>query len=211
MRFLQRSVRLLIAIAGLAASTLLWVGCDTPSELPPPLPNYTNAAMIPLQIGDQVFVDLTGTPSVIPQSSFTLSGAGTINLPLLDTNIPALGKSPHELEQIIKDLYVPKVFAIIAVNVTPGPRYYYVSGCVNNPGKQLYTGNVTILGAVAAAGGFNDYAARKRVQLTRQDNKIYKVDCKKALKDPAKWDLEVIPGDRIYADKQTPWEAMTGQ
>jgi protein involved in polysaccharide export with SLBB domain len=144
----------------------------------------------------------------MPQAAFTLSGAGTINLSLLDTNITAIGKSPHELEQIIKDLYVPKVFATIAVTVTPGPRYFYVSGCVNNPGKQLYTSTVTILGAVAAAGDFNDYAARRRVQLTRQDGKIYFVDCIKARKDPTKLDQEVIPGDKIYADKENFWEAF---
>jgi polysaccharide export outer membrane protein len=211
MRLFQRTVRHLIALAGLAASTLLWAGCATTDPiLPPPLPEYTSAAMIPLQIGDQIAVDLTGTPMIIPQATFTLSGAGTINLLLLDTNIPAIGKSPHELEQIIKDLYVPKYFPMITVTVTPGPRFYYVSGCVNQPGKQLYTGKVTILGAVAGAGGFNDFAARKRVQLTRQDGKIYFVDCKKALKDP-KLDLEVIPGDKIFVDKQTPWEAATGQ
>jgi len=209
MRFLQRSIRPFIAIAALAASTLLWTGCATPDTLPLPALNYTNATMIPLQTGDQIAVDLTGTGSfVIPQATFTLSGAGTINLPLLDTNIPAIGKSPHELEQIIKDLYVPRVYPMISVTVTPGPRFYYVSGCVNQPGKQLYTSTVTILGAVAAAGGFNDYAARRRVQLTRQDGKIYYVDCLKAMKDPTKLDQEVIPGDKIYADKEDFWEAF---
>jgi len=132
---------------------------------------------------------------------------------LLETNIVAIGKSPHDLEQIIKGLYLTEgKFTHISVTVTPGPRYFYVSGAINanSIGKQLYTGRVTVLGAIGAAGGFNDFAARKRVQLTRQDGKIYIVDCKKALKDP-KLDLEVLPGDKIYVDKQTPWEALTGQ
>lgn len=156
-----------------------------------------------------MFVDLTGTPETIPQLSFTLSGAGSINLPRLPTNIIAIGKSPHELETLISDLYVKmNVFKQIAVTVTPGQRYYYVSGQINNISqtKQLYTGRVTVLGAISAAGGFNEFAARKRVQLTRQDGTIFMVNCNKALKDP-KLDLEVFPGDKIFVDQETFWEA----
>ena len=85
-----------------------------------------------MQKGDQMFVDLTGTPQPIPQLSFTLSETGSVNLPQLPTNVIAIGKSPHELETLIKDLYLQmNVFKHIAVTVTPGPRYYYVSGQVN--------------------------------------------------------------------------------
>jgi protein involved in polysaccharide export with SLBB domain len=211
---LQRSIRHFIGMAGFAATTLILVGCLEPNQPPakPPPPVDTNTIpLIPLQSGDQIQVDLTGTPTPIPPSVSILSGLGTISLPLLETNVTAIGKSPHELEQIIHDLYVPKVFTHISVTVTPGLRYYYVSGAINQtgPGKQPYTGKVTVLGAIGAAGGFNDFAARKRVQLTRQDGTILIEDCKKALKDP-KLDLEVLPGDKIFVDKQTFWEAMFG-
>ena len=78
------------------------------------------------------------------------------------------------------------IFTHISVTVTPGPRYYYVTGAINQTGrgKQLYTGKVTVLSAIGAAGGFNDFAARKRVQLTRQDGTIFIEDCMKALKNP---------------------------
>jgi protein involved in polysaccharide export with SLBB domain len=217
MRLLQHSVRHYIGIAGLAVTTLIWAGCvSTPPAPPPPppSPNASNISLIPLQIGDSLTVYLTGTPGqAIPPSEFVLSGAGHINLPLLDTNIPAIGKSPHELEQIIHDLYVPKYFTTISVTVTPGPRFFYVSGAINGAGvggKQLYTGYVTVLRAIATAGGFNDYAAQRRVQLTRQDGKIYYINCKKALKDPS-LDLEVLPGDKIYVDIKTFWETMFGR
>jgi protein involved in polysaccharide export with SLBB domain len=198
---------------GLAASTLLWAACGTtPPALPPPPPDTNTIEMIPLQLGDSLVVDLTGTPTPIPQSQFVLSGAGHITLPLLDTNIPAVGKSPHELEVIIRNLYVPRYYNTISVTVTPGPRFYYVSGAVSGgsgTSKQIYTGKVTVLGAIYTAGGFNDYAARRRVQLTRQDGKIYYVNCKKALKDPT-LDLEVLPGDKIYVDMKTFWETLFG-
>jgi protein involved in polysaccharide export with SLBB domain len=212
MRLLQRRLRHFIGITGLAVAALIWVGCKTAHQPlpPPPPPNPAQLDTIPMQKGDQMFVDLTGTPQPIPQLSFTLSGTGSINLPQLPTNIIAIGKSPHELETLIRDLYVQmNVFKQIAVTVTPGQRYYYVSGQINNISqtKQLYTGRVTVLGAISAAGGFNEFAARKRVQLTRQDGTIFIVNCNKALKDP-RLDLEVFPGDRIFVDQETFWEAF---
>jgi len=207
MRSLQRRVQHLLGIAGLAAATLLLAGCPGTEQLPhvqPPGPPGPGIDAILLQKGDSIEVDLTGTPMPILPSTFMLSGTGNISLPLLETNIPAIGKTPHELEKIIHDLYVPSFYAHISVTVIPGNRYYYVSGEVNQTqnGKQLYTGKVTVLGAIGAAGGFNDYAAKTKVQLTRQDGTILIEDCKKALTDP-KLDLEVLPGDKIFVPKQT--------
>jgi protein involved in polysaccharide export with SLBB domain len=168
--------------------------------------------MIPFQRGDQIQVDFKGTAGLpIEPLLSVLSEKGNINLPYLETNITAIGKTPHELEQLIHDLYVPRMFTRISVTVTPGPRFYYVSGEVNVPGaaKQPYTGKVTVLGAIASAGGFNGFAARKRVQLTRQDGAIFYENCNKALKNP-KLDLEVLPGDKIFVDKETLWEAWFG-
>jgi protein involved in polysaccharide export with SLBB domain len=214
MSLLQRSVRQFIEIAGVVASTLLWAGCVTPPPPPPaPVADSNKVDSIPLQLGESMTVDLTGSPGQpIPQSQFVLSGAGHIHLPFLDTNIPAVGKSPHELEEIIRNLYVPKIFERVSVTVTPGPRFYYVSGAVvggGGGGKYLYTGYTTVWSAIAAANGFNDYAARGRVQLTRQDGKIYYENCWKSLKDP-KLDLEVFPGDKIYVDMKTFWEVVFG-
>jgi protein involved in polysaccharide export with SLBB domain len=212
MRLLQRSVRHFAGIAGLGAITLVLAGCTDPGHPalpPPPPPDPAQMAMIPLQVGDTLEVVLSGTPMPIQPLTFVLSGSGSISLPNLDPNIQAVGRTPHELEQFIHDLYVPKVFTHISVTATPGLRFYYVSGAINQTGtgKQPYTGKVTVLGAIGAAGGFNDFAARKRVQLTRQDGTIFFEDCDKALKNP-KLDLEVLPGDRIFVDKQTAGEAL---
>jgi len=215
MRLIQHIIRP-AGIAAVAAASLLLAGCLSPSQPPPkpppPTPDTNQIGMIPLQRGDQIQVDLTGTAGMpmAPMSS-VLSETGNINLPLLETNITAIGKTPHELEQLIHDLYVPRVFTMISVTVTPGIRFYYVSGEVNEHGeaKQPYTGKVTVLGAIAAAGGFNGFAAKKRVQVTRQDGTIFYENCNKALKNP-NLDLEVLPGDKIFVDKETLWEAWFG-
>jgi protein involved in polysaccharide export with SLBB domain len=50
------------------------------------------------------------------------------------------------------------------------------------------------------AGGFTEYANTKKVTLIR-DGKTIIVDCKKALQDPAKYDVPVFPGDSINVKK----------
>jgi DNA-binding CsgD family transcriptional regulator len=75
----------------------------------------------PLQIGDAIEVDLTGTPMPMQPVIVTLS-AKSISLPFLDAKIAVVGKSPHELEKIIHDLYVPKVFSHLSVTVTREAR-----------------------------------------------------------------------------------------
>jgi hypothetical protein len=117
------------------------------------------------------------------------------------------------LEQEIHDAYVPKIYLHISPTVTPGNRYYTVSGQINQPGqsKQLYTGYTTLLRAIGAAGGFTDFAARKRVQLTGQDGKTYVIDCKKAQNKDTKLDIEVLPGDKIFVDQKTFWGSLLSE
>jgi len=215
MTYLERSFRH-VGLAGLAAATLCLAGCLSDKPLPPPprppTTMDTNVNQFPLQIGDTVEVDLTGTRDTILPTTTVLSGAGTISLPSLETNIPAVGKTPHELETIIHDLYVPNVYPHIGVTVTPLQRYFYVGGQINmtGTGKQPYTGKVTVLGAISAAGGFNDFAAKTKVQVTRENGTIFIVNCKKALKHP-ELDLEIFPGDKIEVPKQSFWDALFGR
>jgi polysaccharide export outer membrane protein len=211
MTFSQRSLRRFLGAAGLAVATWFLAGC---ASGPPPItaPPIRSVDKILLQNGDGIEVDLTGTPAPIQPLITTLNGAGTISLPSI-TNIVAVGKTPHQLEQEIHDAYVPKIYLHISPTVTPGNRYYTVSGQINQPGqsKQLYTGYTTLLRAIGAAGGFTDFAARKRVQLTGQDGKTYVIDCKKAQNKDTKLDIEVLPGDKIFVDQKTFWEAFFGQ
>ena len=177
-----------------------------------PPPDPTKTKMIPLQLGDSIQVELTGTPTQILPKSMVLSGDGNITLEDLPAPIAALGKTPNELQDIIRSNYVPRIYKSVTVTVTVGTRYFTVSGDINSntQSKQTYTGYTTVLAAIGAAGGFTDFAARYRVILTRQDGTIYKVDCNKALKDP-KLDLEVLPGDKIFVDKRTLWDVMSGK
>ncbi len=73
---------------------------------------------------------------------------------------------------------------------------YSVAGEVRMPAQYPYRGEITVMRAIQAAGGFTDLARTRKVLLTRADGKRFVVDCTKILKDPAT-DLPVYPGDYI--------------
>ena len=82
------------------------------------------------------------------------------------------------------------------VSVHAEGRYFYVDGYVKIPSRQPHQGELTVLKAIAAAGGFNEFANKKKVLLTRANKQQFTVDCVKALKDP-RLDLPIYPGDKI--------------
>ena len=110
--------------------------------------------------GDQLRITVFGQPDLSGQ--FEVDGTGSISLPLIG-QVEAMGLTTPELEQrIVSKLegdYIlnPRVSAEV-INYRP----YYVLGEVNKPGEYPYTSGLTVLNAVAAAGGFT-YRANKKV------------------------------------------------
>jgi protein involved in polysaccharide export with SLBB domain len=202
MKLPHRRVRQYIGMVCLAVAALAMTGCGT-SRIEDPLPPSRTGQIPPLQIGESIQVELTGTPQIIPPLNLTISEKGTITLPLISKPITAVGLTARELEAIIQSNYVPNIYKEVNVTVTIGSRYYYISGEINQTanGKQLYTGHVTILGAISAAGGFNDFAATRRVKLTALDGTTYTENCVKA-RENAKFDMTVLPNDQIFVPKE---------
>jgi protein involved in polysaccharide export with SLBB domain len=196
----------------LAALAVAFAGCDTTKQSPGPRPGNpsTNDDLqsIPLQIGDAIEVQLTGTPLPVDALHMVISEQGTINLAYINHSIQAAGKTCQELQEVIRTNLVPKIYSYANVTVTPNGRYFYVGGQISgNSGRQLYLSHITVSGAINSAGGFTEFAARRRVQVTRLNGKIYIVDLIKALKHP-ELDLEVLPGDRINVPRRTIWESI---
>jgi polysaccharide export outer membrane protein len=69
-------------------------------------------------------------------------------------------------------------------------RPFYIFGEVNNPGSYAYVNGMTVVNAIAMAGGFTYRAKKSRVEITRAN-------------DPSKTpkegnpDTPVLPGDVI--------------
>lgn len=152
------------------------------------------------QIGDQVTVKFSGTVDQIPPHEERIKDDGTITLPLIGA-VKAAGKTPGDLQKEIHDLYVPDYYKRLTVTVTGEQRVYSVGGQVKAPGRQVYISATTVTKAIQSAGDFTDFAARRRVVLTRATGERLIIDCKKAAKDPA-LDLPVYPGDKIDVDQR---------
>jgi polysaccharide export outer membrane protein len=145
--------------------------------------------------GDLVTVKFSGNSQEILPHEERIKDDGTLTLPLIGA-VEAAGKKPGELQKEIHDRYVPDYYKRLTVVVTGEQRVYSVGGQVKLPGRQSYIGATTVTKAIQSAGDFTDFAAKRRVKLTRADGTTITVDCKKAASDPS-IDLPVFPGDKI--------------
>jgi protein involved in polysaccharide export with SLBB domain len=192
-------------VRGLFASALLFAcliftGCDSL-----PGTDQTGAGGNPpatqvarFQIGDTVSVTFDG-PDQKPPHEEQIKEDGTITLDLIG-KVQAVGKTAGELQNEIHDLYVPKYYVRLTVNVKPGDLVYYVSGEVKGAGRQLYVGSTTVTKAVTSAGGLTDFA-RHKVWLTRANGQRIEVDYDEALQDQSK-DPQVYPADQINVPRK---------
>ena len=94
---------------------------------------------------------------------------GKITLPLLG-DIEATGKTPIELRDTItgalKDYMTNPVVTVIVVEATASTAY--VLGEVAHPGAVNLQGPVTVLQAIAIAGGLKDFANTKNIRILRK-------------------------------------------
>lgn len=128
-------------------------------------PDVVQAAEYNLGTGDKVRVTVFGEPSLTGE--FLVSGAGAISLPLIG-DVPAAGLTMAEFQRAVETalrgrfMLNPRVSAEVLTY-----RPYYVLGEVNSPGTFAYANGLTVLNAVATAGGFTYRADTKRVLIRR--------------------------------------------
>ena len=154
-----------------------------------------------LRVGDSVTVSMLDLPETVTPMEVTIKEDGTITLPLLNQQVPAAGKTTGQLEQAIKQCYVPGFYKRLTVLVRNLSQYYTVTGEVKTPNRYGYGSATTVLKAIASAGGFTDFARKTRVKVIRSDHRIDIENCIKALQSP-KLDLPVYPGDLINVERR---------
>ena len=153
-----------------------------------------------LREGDQLEIRLGGVPvEEIAQitGTYTVDGQGYINLPHIG-KIRASGTSQSELQSSIENSYRSQQIYTnpsITVTVPNMARFVNVGGSVRSPMRVPFTADLTVLGAITAAGGFTDYADQAKVKLLR-GGEVTIVNIKEVRKNPEK-DLKVKPGDKI--------------
>jgi polysaccharide export outer membrane protein len=94
---------------------------------------------------------------------------GKITLPLVG-DVAAAGRTASELREVIatslKEYNTNPVVTVIVVETVP--PLVYVMGEVNNAGPQPLKGDMTVLQALSAAGGFKDFANTKNIKILRR-------------------------------------------
>jgi polysaccharide export outer membrane protein len=94
---------------------------------------------------------------------------GKISFPLIG-EIEAGGKTVAQLKNEIEQKiarYVPDSNTTVEVRQI-NSLHIYVLGRVNAPGRFILTSNVTVLQALAIAGGPNTFANRKQIRILRE-------------------------------------------
>ena len=96
---------------------------------------------------------------------------GKITLPLVG-DLPAAGRTSIELRDAIAasltDYMKNPTVTVIVVETTP--QVVYVTGEVTKPGPVTISGPLSILQALAMAGGFTDFANRKEILILRNES-----------------------------------------
>jgi polysaccharide export outer membrane protein len=162
---------------------------DVPGSANPNLRDVGRVA-----IGDQVTVTLIGPEPPIAPHEERIKEDGTITMDLIGP-VKAVGKTAGELQKEIHDAYVPKYYTRLTVVVKLPDLSYSVGGEVKQEGPKAYLGQTTLTKAIQAAGGFTDFANRKKIRLTR-GGKTTIHNWYKILEKP-ELDPLIIPGDRI--------------
>jgi protein involved in polysaccharide export with SLBB domain len=122
---------------------------------------------------------------------FDLDGEGFLAMPLVG-EIPGAGLTARQLENEIEIrlkaggyLVNPQV-SVEVLNYRP----FYIIGEVNNPGSYQYVNGMTVINAVALAGGFTYRADQDDIIITRGGSEGRKIDDVRA-------DTPVLPGDIV--------------
>jgi protein involved in polysaccharide export with SLBB domain len=138
--------------------------------------------------GDKVRVTVFGEPTL--SGEFFVNGSGIVSLPLVgDVNALGLSVSAFQdaVQKALSDGYLkePRVSAEVLTF-----RPFYILGEVTKPGTYPYTSGLTVLNAVATAGGYT-YRANKTNVFIKHDGETEEV---KTTLSPS---TTVAPGDTI--------------
>lgn len=138
--------------------------------------------------GDHIKIKVFGHDDL--SADVYLDGTGTISLPLIGT-IKAGGTTIRQLETMIADKLKPDYLRNPRVTVEVlNYRPFYIIGEVKNPGSYAFVNGMTIINAVALAGGYTYRARENSVFITRANDSA-------RAKQRANHDSLVLPGDVI--------------
>jgi polysaccharide export outer membrane protein len=144
--------------------------------------------------------------------SIVVTDSGDIEIPYVG-RYAAAGKTCLELSRQLKDELEKKYYyqatVIISVKSMTSKGVVYVMGGVRSPGPMELPRDevLTVSKAILRAGGFDDFADQKHVQVTRKEsgtNAVFTVNVSAILdKSKVEEDRDALPGDFIYVPEKT--------
>lgn len=169
------------------------------------------------RIGIRDKLSLTIVEDELPQRQIVVTDAGEIDVPWIG-RVSVEGRTCKELAVHLKNLlekeYYHQATVLIGLDSAGGQVMskgrYYMDGQVNRAGPyEIPVDEVlTISKAIIRAGGFTQYANRKKVRLMRKNSssggtEIFYVDLIAVMeKGQTRGDLEVLPEDTIVVDEK---------
>jgi polysaccharide export outer membrane protein len=160
-----------------------------------------------LAMTDSYVIGATDVISVTVFKEPTLSSSslvrpdGMISLPLLG-DVKAAGKTPLQLADDITVMlkkYVQEPNVTVVLSQMNSKKVYLI-GEVGKTGPVDMTPGMTLLEAIATAGGVTEYANKKKIYLLRNDGgkqQKIPVQYKQALRGDSTFNLILNPGDTI--------------
>jgi polysaccharide export outer membrane protein len=149
--------------------------------------------------GDKLHISLRGIPNP-EEIQGEVNEQGNITLPLVGP-VKVAGLAPSEAERAIEKAFVDGgYYRKITVIVVAQDDYYFAQGEVRTQGRFPLVGEMTLLQAIAAAGGYTEYAKPSRVRIMRGDQ-ILRYDAERISRrrDP---DPLVKRGDIIVVERR---------
>jgi len=147
-----------------------------------------------LKPGDPIAIYLRGIPRE-EMIEDIIDENGYINMPFIN-RVMAADKTSSELEHDIRKKYMDgKIYKDVTVNVVSAMQSYYVRGEVRSPGRYKLMSGITLVQAVAAAGGYSEFANPRKIKMLRA-GEYFIVDVRDLEKHPEK-DIDVEPDDVI--------------
>lgn len=176
-----------------------------------PTANYSSDTIAPSEqytIGplDEITIHVWRNPE-LSADKVRVRPDGRLTIPLVQ-DIPAVGKTATELQEYIAGelaKYIEQPIVSVIVNTPEGnfTQQVRIIGATAQPASLPYRANMTVLDAMIAVGGLNEFAAGNRAKLIRLDRETGKqVEYRVRLSDlirkgDASANVLLVPGDTI--------------
>ncbi len=179
-------------------TALLLPSCETPLTNTGPGFQSAPPPRVTLGAGDVIKVMFSDAPDL--NQSQKIRTDGRLSLPQIG-EVVAAGKTLARLQAELSARYRPVLQSSdVLITLESGPTHIYLTGAIGRPGPLVVERPTTLLQAIMQAGGPNQFANMRRVQIIRMTNgreRSQVIDMRPALAGRAAEPFYVRDGDII--------------